>query len=275
MRKQPTFRELAKKWAKNTFKEAAVLFPKLSPETNEVIKHLNLYEKKVNGNLVERLEKHQRAEGNISLRYFRFTTIFHNLLKNEVPQPIEFISEICNSYSKYLVERPEYKDMVPAWGICSRGLRTLASFYREQDFNDRIGKKLAANIGSYDLVRDPEEDARGHADLIVRVKGFEFRIWLFQLTDRGIVNTTDRLVGNRGELRKGIHIICGHDTANESQTETIEGWNLYSDSLLSSCIEKMQQVIENKENAKKYSEITDILKAPKELLSTTTAFIVE
>jgi len=275
MGKQPTFRELAKKWATNTFKEASESFPKLSSETKGVIKHLNLYEKKVNGNLVERLEKHQRAEGNISTRYFRFTTIFHSLLKNGVPQPIEFISEICNNYSRYLVERPEYKDLVPAWGICSRALRTLASFYREQDFNDRIGKKLAASIGAYELVQDPEEDARGHADLIVKVKGFEFRIWLFQLTDRGIVNTSDRLMGNRGELRKGIHIICGHDTADESQTETVEGWNLYSDSLLSSCIEKMQQVIENKKNAKKYSEITEILKAPKELLSTTTAFIVE
>ena len=275
MPKPAVFRELAEKWAKNTFNEAEKSFPDLSPRAKEVLKELDLYGKIVNGNSVEGLGRHVKAELHISPRFFTLTRIFHSLLGDGIPHPIQFISKICNNYSDYLVERPEYADMVPAWGICARGMRTVASFYREQDFKERIGSSIDANIGSYELVQDPEEDTRGHADLIVKVKGLEFRIWLFQLTERGIVNTTDRLLGNRGELRKGIHIICGHDTTNESQTETIEGWNLYSDSLLSSCIEKMQQVIENKENAKKYSEITDILKAPKELLSTTTTFIVE
>jgi len=122
-------------------------------------------------------------------------------------------------------------------------------------------------------LQNPEEDTKGHADLIVKVSGFEFRIWLFQMSKRGIENTSDRLAGNRGQLRKGIHIICGQDTRNESQTETIEGWNLYSKTLTLSCISEMKKVIRNKDDVKKYSKVTEILQGPKELLSSTTVLV--
>jgi len=274
------FRELIKKWSNETFGKAIEQFPDKHKDVEKALKELKdkkekmLYEKNVNGNCVEGLGKHAKGEGRLP-DWCNFSSIFYNLADDHIPHPIEIISEICKRYEDYLVKRPGYAKIVPLWGICSRAVRTLASFYREVDFRDKIKQELSSRgIICEVCFPDPDVDTKDHTDVIVVIDKIEYRIWLFQISRDGVFHTSDRVAGNRGKLLGGIHVLCGHDRDQDGHEETIEGWNLFSDDRVEEVVSKIISVHSGKTSPEQYTDVKNILEGPKNLLSNMTVFEV-
>ena len=265
-------RQLIQEWAGQTYGEAIEVIGQPDLELPNVLEELELLQKNVDGNSVERLKKDIRGEGNLP-RCFTFTYIFHELSLNGTPSPVAFLNEICRQHRTYLTTREDYS--VPLWGICSRAMRTIASFYREVDFKDTITRMISErNFENFEIVQNPAQDAKGHADLIIIINGLEFKIWEYQLSERGIVNTQDRLAGNRRTLPPGIHILCGHDTKDDLQTQTVAGWNLPSDNFVESCLRRIEEIVNNEREPMPYARVQEIVNGPRNLLTERTAFRV-
>ena len=187
----------------------------------------------------------------------------------------EIISEICKRCEDYLVIRPKYAEIVPLWGICSRAVRTLASFYREVDFRDKIKQELSSRGITCEVsLPDPDVDTKDHTDVIVVIDKIEYRIWLFQNSTNGVIHTSDRVAGNRGKLLGGIHVLCGHDRDQDGHEETVEGWNLFSDDRVEGVVSKIISVHSGKTSPEQYTDVKNILEGPKNLLSNMTVFEV-
>ena len=271
-RNEPPLRQLIQEWAGQTYEEVSEVIGQPDLELPNVLGELELLQKNVDGNSVERLKKDIRGEGNLPRR-FTFTYIFHELSLNGIPSPVTFLNEICRQYRTYLTTREDYS--VPLWGICSRGMRTIASFYREVDFRDTITRMISErNFENFEIVQNPAQDAIGHADLLIIINGLEFKIWEYMLSQRGVVNTQDRLAGNRGALPPGIHILCGHDTKDDLQTQTVAGWNLPSDNFVESCLRRIEEIVNNEREPMPYARVQEIVNGPRDLLTERTAFIV-
>ena len=271
---EENFRDLIKQWSKETFEDAKNRLTDIHDNIESVLNELELLEKNVTGCCVENLKRHEKGERKLP-EWCNFSRINHEISTEQTAHPIEFLSEICEKYENYLLKRPEYVDLVPVWGICSRALRTLASFYREVDFRNRIREELLTQkINAVVNPPDPDADSRDHSDAVVVIDEIEYRVWVFQISKQGIFHTSDRVAGNRGSLPEGIHILCGHDREQDDHEETIEGWNFISDSRMKEVVSKIVSIHKGESEAREYSEIKSILDGPRRILSDTTPFNV-
>lgn len=88
---------------------------------------------------------------------------------------------------------------------------------------------------------------RQHTDIFIRIGNLEYRIWLFQNSDRGISNTKSRLRGERGEVSCGIHILCPMNPINAKGRNQRyidrNGWRFYSESYMSEIVDFMENLI--------------------------------
>jgi hypothetical protein len=193
----------SKKWASETFESQLKKLTnkdnrEIIEKTTECLRKLNLLNKKVNGYAAEGLQKNQ--EGNMGKRK-NYTEIFHDLEKSDELTPVNYLLK--------LIEDHKENGKVNLEGVIARGIRTFTSLLREPDFAVRIDKKLKARDEKATArTATAEEDAKGHTDVIAEYKGKTYLIWLYQLSDNGIPHDIERISGKRGELLKGIHILC-------------------------------------------------------------------
>ena len=148
-----------------------------------------------------------------------YSSIFQDAV-NKYITPVYYVTKMVEAYEKKNIYN-EYEMS----GKVARGLRAFPSFIREMDLEYKLGEVLL----SVESVRSPQQDIQDHTDVLLRYDGEEYRIWSYQRTEWGLVNTSERLLGIRGKLPRGFHILCPIDIFNDKEAEEISGWELYSD----------------------------------------------
>jgi len=160
---------------------------------------LELTDKPVNGYSVEKLPKTE--EGALGVR-IKYTDVFHFLLTKNVFDPTNYLIELTKQYFE------KNGDDEKLYGFIARGLRSLASFLREPDFAEILLNNLAVYDKNTSVDLCPFEDAGNHTDILLTYKNVQYRIWLFQFSERGLPHDIERVSGKRGELPSGIHLLC-------------------------------------------------------------------
>jgi hypothetical protein len=201
-------RELTKTWAKSTWKEQ-LLETRTTANVNKkllgVLGTLYLLDRKVTGESVTKLPR--TAEGKfpkgLDISYSKAFALAYS--ENPKKLPILFLKILATKFdfNKYSDEK--------FTGLVARGLRTFPSLLRDRDFGENLESLFLAQGFSedqFEVVVDPEEDIPQHTDVLLRLRGNKYRIWLFQFSFAGLPHDIERLLGRRGELPTGIHILC-------------------------------------------------------------------
>lgn len=192
------------KWSTQTFAEQLdeikeYYTPTVVELTSKCFEELSLTAKFVNGYACENLPKSE--EGNTSVR-INYTDVFHDLIQKKCFTPTRYLTELVRIFHDRKVDS---KKLV---GFIARGLRTLTSLLREPEFKDKLILELMKSDNNARATLCPKGDAKDHTDILVDFKNKEFRIWLYQLSDRGLPHDIERVSGMRGKLPGGIHVLC-------------------------------------------------------------------
>ena len=212
--------------------------------TKKILEILEIKDILMNGSSIQHLTG-KVDEGNSGIVY---SNIFYSSA-NKYITPAYYLAKMVEAYEKEAI----YDEQKMA-GKVARGLRAFPSFIREMDLEYKLGEVLL-NVES---VRNPEQDIRDHTDILIRYDEQEYRVWSYQITPRGLNNTTERLLGKRGELPFGFHILCPIDVFSKAETEDISGWKLYAEPYIHRVADALRQ-----KRIDKYSEI--ILKSKYEI----------
>lgn len=204
--------------------------------TEKILEILEIKDIPMNGFSIQHLTR-KVDEGASGIVY---SNIFYDSA-NKYITPVYYLAKMVEAYEK----EAAYDEQEMA-GKVARGLRAFPSFIREMDLEYKLGETLF-NVES---VRNPEQGIRDHTDILIRYDEQEYRVWSYQITPRGLNNTTERLLGKRGELPFGFHILCPIDVFNTAETEDISGWKLYADPYIQRVADALRQ-----KKIEKYSEI--------------------
>ncbi len=68
----------------------------------------------------------------------------------------------------------------------------------------------------------PDEDIARHTDVLLKYNGSVFRIWLYQFSFAGLPHDIERILGRRGELPPGNHVLCPLNTDLARRLEVLE-----------------------------------------------------
>lgn len=209
-----------KRWSQMTYREGLEYCYEAKKDENlldltiEILDIQNLSEKKMDGNSIEKIPCIE--EGKVDII---FSDIFHEIVDKYIT-PVYYITKIVkeclknNIYSKTMVA-----------GIVGRGLRAFPAFIRELDLKLKV-LPLFPNAKS---MTNPLQDVKEHTDILLEDGEKEYRFWSYQDSKWGLKNTAERLLGKRGELPGGLHVMCPIDVfATGADSENIHGWTLYS-----------------------------------------------
>lgn len=198
-------------WAQMTFAEALNVI-NYAADIKTYLKKTYFYEqikdRTIDGRSVEGLRGID--EGNLGHIGFRMADIFHEAA--EESQRFLPMLYILKTVEKAVEKRG--KEERTTTGILGRAYRSFASFLRDYDGYEKLVHIVKQNRATKSLrvVQNPALDAEHHADVLIECMGSgtakHFYIWLYQVTERGLNNTIDRLAGNRGELPAGIHVLA-------------------------------------------------------------------
>ena len=222
-KKTPSISWLMDKWQNETYRQNAnYLYQNRHIRwgekqlCNAVLARLGIMDKMMDGHSVQSLPVIN--EGNVPVVY---SDVMHNMLNGYV-NPMNYVLNLVLECSSYRVTNVE-----EAAGIVGRGLRALPSFLREVDLKDKLSVALPdAKV----QCASASQDVADHTDVIVAYGGKSFHVWSYQCTPRGLENTSHRLLGKRGELVSGLHVLCPFDMQDKSQLVDVGGWYLHSDS---------------------------------------------
>lgn len=191
-------------WSKKTFRQELTDIPDLvdqgiQSKIERIFQRLNILDKHVNGFACESLPKTEEERTAVNIRY---SDVFHHVYSKEYFSPVLYLVELVIRY--FDLGGPESK----IDGFLARGLRTLTSLMREHDFANKLESYLSFYDPDLTVLVDPDQDARDHTDVLLKFNNKEYRIWLFQLSKRGLPHDIERVTGRRGDLPDGIHILC-------------------------------------------------------------------
>lgn len=217
-----TIRELTDTWAGITWKMQLSTISaesKIIEKLTDVLEKFGLLEKYVTGQSVTKLEKTQEEQFLKGLN-ISYTKAFA-LAFSEDPQklPILFLRNLALNFDFEKATPERFK------GLVARGLRTFPSLMRDRDFGENLRRLLETEGFSeteFSVAVDPEEDIPHHTDVLFHFREKVYRIWLYQLTSRGIPHDVERVLGKRGELPEGIHVLCPLKTDLAAEKEKLE-----------------------------------------------------
>lgn len=227
-------------WSNTTYSDNLSSIHSISDEviniTNNIFERLHIANKNMDGHSVIGLGRVDVCERNNPVVY---SEIFNNMVNGGFVSSAYYSAKITASCLENEIE-----DENLIYGYICRGLRTLASFFREMDLED----KLKSSLIDSETTRNANLDISEHTDILIRCNGKEYRIWSYQDTDIGIRNGVSKLRGERGgEIPDGIHILCPLSTSDH---DCWYGWWLYPQSTVNAVIQKM-----NEDNTDNYDEI--------------------
>jgi hypothetical protein len=205
---------------------------------------LGILDKKMDGYSCEKLPKTEEGHTGIKISY---SELFHQSSKLETFSPALYLLAIIN---EFLDKKADLKKLN---GSVARGLRTLTSFIREPDFAYGLETYLRTHDPKITTTLNHKQDGKDHTDVLLKFKDCDYRIWLYQLSSRGLPHDIERVSGKRGELPSGIHILCplrtevaiSYDSLLK-KIERLNSKNLSDLALLTDCsikaIKKRQQL---------------------------------
>lgn len=208
-----------KTWSMLTYKQGIDNCYALKKESDtyrvtvNVLKTQNLLEKKMDGRSVEAIPIKNEGDAKII-----FSDIFWSIADGFI-SPASYVVSIVNECLKRKIDEVEIS------GIVGRGLRAFPSFLREMD----LICKMAKYFPGATVHNNPTQDVNDHTDILIQHNGNDYRIWSYQNSKRGLENTSSRIKEQRGEIPKGIHVLCPIDVKNEYMREEVMGWYLYSE----------------------------------------------
>lgn len=238
-------RELTDEWMLQSYEDGCITLESSGEHSQRTIKRLRhyLYElerfryRKMDGNSVEGLKLFEDAE---EYEGIRFSEIVNQIKDDEKFTPVKYMAQI----DKLCDDKGLTDEMTI--GLLARGLRILPSFLREIDMEEQIKNVLEERELNSKIIRNPEMDVAQHTDILVSIGNKEYRIWLFQNSNRGICNTERRLRGERGEVPYGIHILCPMNPINvrgrNQRYIDRNGWRFYSESYAEEIVNFMQNL---------------------------------
>jgi len=190
-------------WAQRTFAEMLNdledIDPNIKRVTSRCLKRLGLLNKKVNGYACEKLPKTEEGHTGVDINY---TDVFHALYSKRDFTPVSYLVELIRRY----MEQEGKTNRLD--GFVARGIRTFTSLIREPDFAESLLQCLSSSRVSPKVLLHARQDAKDHTDILLTYLSKEYRIWLFQFSNRGLPHDIERVTGRRGELPQGIHVLC-------------------------------------------------------------------
>lgn len=167
--------------------------------TKTVLEKLGILTRKVNGYTCENLPKTEESRLPISKTY---SEMFHEEMEQENGSPLGYICRITTECINHSIDTEKIV------GAVARGLRTLSSFLREPDFAVQLKDELVTFDSDVSTNLNAKQDSSDHTDVLLNFNNFDYRIWLYQFSARGLPHDIERMTGKRGELPTGIHVIC-------------------------------------------------------------------
>ena len=216
-------------WSRTKFGEVQI-DASIDPTNISLIKtslfDLGLEDKFMDGFSTEKLLVQTNAEGSGGEK---MTEIFHECIKNNNLSPAMYLASFADRYIK------KNKDLSKLNGFLARAMRSFGAFLREPDLAYKLVNELGNFYKSIEINMDPDQDLKRHIDIEIICDGNILNVWSYQASDRGLPNTIDRLVGNRGAVATGINVLCPINTFSaqkfidkrkslEKKKEQIENW---------------------------------------------------
>lgn len=236
------FEEDAEVWSKLTYEKGLAVYEdelrkmgmsfdkEVRKNTEATLKKMRRYFSLMRGGSVMGLEKIDGVEDKNLVIY---SELFHNIDEGVSFSPAYFVYKIVEKYNAVTKEKGGYDFNIERGYVC-RGLRTLASFFRELCLQDKLQKELGVTIET-----GAKQDTDEHTDLKLKYKGNtfkenEFMIWSYQLNRDGVANdsTVEKIRGKRGRNKEegipnGIIVLCPFDASKGY--ENVYGWYMYTD----------------------------------------------
>jgi len=204
-------------WAEKTYKEL-LLTAKMKGKTKnrlmKVMKKLGVLDMTITGQSITGLEKTAEVRLRAGISY---SQAFQLALEEDA-------EKLPALYLKHLAANLEHVERSRLRGIIARGLRTLPSLLRDQDFGERLEAlipKILPDV-DFEVAINPKIDTKEHTDVCLKLQGNNYRIWLYQFTSRGLPHDIERVLGRRGILPDGIHILCPIKTDVVREKEKLE-----------------------------------------------------
>ena len=148
-----------------------------------------------------------------------FSRAFNEASKSPEKLPCLFLQKLALNFDFKTASKEHFE------GVVARGLRTFPSLLRERDFGENLERFLRASGLSrkdFNVTIKPEEDISQHTDVLLRLRGCDYRIWLYQFTKAGLPHDMERVLGRRGELPEGLHVLCPLKTVIALEKEKLE-----------------------------------------------------
>lgn len=209
-------------WRKYTYRQGMSYCEELKKDKDlsdmcrKVLREQGLSETYMTGRSVEKLPV--KNEGKVDII---FSELFYKEIENNYITPAKYIADIVTQCRKNHIN-----DIHTIAGIAGRGLRAFPSFVREMDLAYKLSQAFpGAGCQRTDAVRD----VRDHTDVIMEYGGETYRIWSYQSSERGLQNTASRVLGNRGALLDGKHVLCPFNARNACEYEEQDGWYFYTE----------------------------------------------
>lgn len=211
------------------FPNLVTLNENLKVKTIECLREMGILSTEMNGDSIRGLPHDNPAE---RLGAINYSELFHDMTENN-----SFFSPTYFAYrivEKYCDSTEEYNSYIAQGYIC-RGLRTLASMFREMCLEYKVKTRLPEAT----ITVGAEQDINEHTDIMIGYNENVFRIWSYQ--SNRLNNTVEKIKGNRGELPSGLYILCPLNINERESIEDINGWYMYSDGYIDRIIEVLQQ----------------------------------
>jgi len=217
-----TIRELTDVWAETTWKKQLVEVKASSVAKSNLRKALarfGLLKQPITGESVTNLPRTEEGQFPKGLG-ISYTKAFDSAYsKNPKRLPIVYLLNLVESFDFKNYSEEQFR------GLLARGLRTFPSLLRDRDFAENLNLLLQANGSAkkgWTAGVAPDEDVAQHTDVLLKYNGAVFRIWLYQFSFVGLPHDIERILGRRGELPPGNHILCPLDTNLARRLETLE-----------------------------------------------------
>lgn len=215
-------RKLTDVWAKTTWEEQIAAIG-AKPDTKEsitaILEKLGILTKKIKGECVEKLP--QTVEGRFPKGMnITYTKAFDlALIENPEMLPALYLKHLTEAFDFHRYPLTTYE------GLIARGLRTFPSLLRDRDFAENVDRLIVAEGISRDqfkVINGPKQDVKDHTDVLLEFRNKCYRIWLYQFSERGVQNDIERVVGKRGKLPNGTHILCPLISMEAKEIEKLE-----------------------------------------------------
>ena len=200
-----------------------------------------------------------------------FSPLFHRLMEEGKMCPANYVVHIIKELDEYVDEDEKENKIIHSFefyiGMIARGLRALASYIREYSLSEGIDDALSEisknNSVKYEMYgTSVEQDMKYKTDILFKYDRRLYRAWSYLVTDRGVRNTSGRVLKANGY---GYNILFPFDMREKKNT--VDGWYLYDKTMVKNIVcehivNNNGDVITHQDYCQKVIDTPEIIKKP-------------